>query len=83
MEVNKDEFYLALLPLLRHTANAEFVAVDLEMSGIGSNTKRDGKPTLQQVYEQMKSAAETYQVLQVGITFIEKDEERGMFFTYR
>lgn len=79
MEVDKKHFNVHLLPILRHIANAEFVAFDLEMSGIGSSIKRDDKPNLQEVYEDVKAAAEKYQVLQVGITCIEKDEEHGMF----
>jgi len=81
MEVDKKHFNVHLLPILRHIANAEFVAFDLEMSGIGSSIKRDDKPNLQEVYEDVKAAAEKYQVLQVGITCIEKDEEHGMSFS--
>lgn len=78
MEVNQKHFDAHLLPILRHIANADFVAFDLEMSGISSSMKRNDKPNLQEVYEDIKLAAETFQVLQVGITCIEKDEESGM-----
>ena len=56
------------------------------MSGInakpkygGSDRSHDiGKPSLQQQYEETKIVAETFQVLQVGITCVEEDRDRGM-----
>lgn len=78
-EVDQRHFHVHLLPILRHIANADFVAFDLEMSGIGTSPKRPSKPSIQEVYEDVKAAAETYQVLQVGITCVEKDEANGSF----
>lgn len=77
MEVDKNNFNAHLLPILRSIANADFVAIDLEMSGIATSSKQENKPNLQEVYEDVKGAAEKYQVLQVGITCIEKDAELG------
>lgn len=79
MDVDQQHFNVHLLDILRHIANAEFVAFDLEMSGIGTSPRRSRKPSIQEVYEDVKAAAETYQVLQVGITCIEKDEESDMY----
>ncbi|KAK6582251.1 hypothetical protein PZA11_004659 [Diplocarpon coronariae] len=85
MEVNQSNFRRQLLPILRHIADASFVTFDLEMSGINIRPKHStgdrsldvGKPSLQQQYDEMRSAAETFQVLQVGITCVEEDREKG------
>lgn len=81
MEIDGHDFRYQLLHVLKHISNATFVSFDLEMSGI--NTRRGdrshdvGKPTLQQQYEEMKEAAETFQVLQLGITCVEEDRDKG------
>jgi hypothetical protein len=85
MEVNQENFHKQLLPILSHLANAAFVAFDLEMSGIsakpkystGERTNDVGKPNLQQQYSEMKDAAEKFQILQLGITIVEEDQEKG------
>lgn len=85
MEVNKDNFKEQLLPILNHIANASYVSFDLEMSGITTRPRYSpsdrshdiGKPSLQQQYDEIRAAAETFQVLQVGITCVEEDRERG------
>ncbi|KAI9877124.1 MAG: hypothetical protein M1830_004719, partial [Pleopsidium flavum] len=88
MDVDRISFQPRLPALLEAIANAHFVAFDLELSGIQSrqfNTAKatdgthEGKRTLQQRYEDMKDAAERYQVLQVGITCVEEDSERGLY----
>jgi poly(A)-specific ribonuclease len=84
MEVTDLNFRSQLLPILRSISGATFVAIDVEMSGI--STRRDGvsdrsrnsgKPNLQQQYEESKEAAEKYQILQLGITCVEEDREKG------
>lgn len=84
MEVTDLNFRSLLVPILRSITNATFVAIDVEMSGI--STRRDGasdrsrsagKPSLQQQYEESKEAAEKYQILQLGITCVEEDREKG------
>jgi poly(A)-specific ribonuclease len=85
MEIDQAHFKKELLPILKHIANSSFVSFDLEMSGIHKNSRfgpravghDNGKPSLQQLYEETKTAAETFQVLQVGITFVEEDREKG------
>jgi poly(A)-specific ribonuclease len=86
MDADKDSFWPQLVPILRSICDATFVTIDLEMSGIpmkgyGSNDRSRlvGKPSLQELYEENREAAMKYQVLQVGITCIEEDRERGMF----
>jgi poly(A)-specific ribonuclease len=86
MDVDASQFRKCLLPILRDICQAKIVTFDLEMSGIstkpksgaGERTFNIGKPTLQQQYEEMKYAAETYQVLQMGITCVSEDCEKGM-----
>lgn len=85
MDIDQDHFWPRLLEILEDISNATFVSFDVEMSGISlrhnGNTRSQyvGKPTLQQQYEETKEAAETYQVLQIGITCVEEDPQRGMF----
>ncbi|KMP09051.1 hypothetical protein CIRG_08732 [Coccidioides immitis RMSCC 2394] len=74
MEVTKSSFSQALPRILNDIAESCCVALDLEFSGIFS--KQDRKPstdgssgggrTLQSRYEEVKEAAEKYQILQVG-----------------
>ncbi|KAH7419618.1 ribonuclease H-like domain-containing protein [Cadophora sp. MPI-SDFR-AT-0126] len=87
MEVDQAHFRRQLLPILKNIANAAFVTFDLEMSGISTRPKYSagdrshdvGKPTLQQQYDDMRSAAETFQVLQFGITCVEEDREKEFY----
>lgn len=82
MDVDATHFRKSLLPILRDICEAKIVTFDLEMSGISTKPSirvyDAGKPTLQQQYDEMKSAAETYQVLQMGITCVSEDREKGM-----
>ncbi len=85
MEVDNAHFRQKLQTILGAIAAAKFVTIDIEMSGIttrqryGTNDRSHnlGKPSLQQQYEDSKEAAERYQVLQIGITTAEEDQERG------
>jgi poly(A)-specific ribonuclease len=88
MDVDQVHFPKRLLGILGNIANATFVTFDLEMSGITTRPKyssRDrshdvSKPSLQQQYEEMKSAAESFQILQMGLTCVEEDREKGERF---
>lgn len=86
MEVSNANFMGLLPSILNAVATAHFVTIDLELSGIpGQQMNRSrvagegssGKPTLQQRYEETKTAAERYQVLQLGITCVDEDKDRG------
>ena len=83
MEVDASSFPGQLLEILEAISNAHFVAFDLELSGIyrqpnrASNTRGNGKQTLQQRYTEIKEAAERYTILQVGITCIQEDVDDG------
>ena len=85
MDVNSNDFQRLAPSILDAVANAHFVTLDLELSGIpGQQPNRtkvgegsSGKPTLQQRYAELKIAAETYQVLQLGITCVIENRDRG------
>lgn len=89
MEVNQSEYRQQLLPILKNIAAAKFVSFDLEMSGIttrarfGDRSQEIGKPSLQQQYEEMRSAAELYQIVQFGITCVEEHVEKGQGYFQR
>lgn len=60
------------------------VALDMEFSGIagrpsngsyGKPNTANGNPTIQERYQEIKAAADTYQILQIGLTFVEGDIE--------
>ncbi|OAS99760.1 CAF1 family ribonuclease [Blastomyces dermatitidis ER-3] len=87
MDVTRQSFSQHLPRLLNDLAKSSFVAVDLEFSGIvprqsapspGSNLWGE-KQTLQTRYEEVKEAADTYQVLQIGLTFAMEDGETGTY----
>ncbi len=85
MDIDRFNFHGELIPILRSIANASFVAIDLEMSGIttrrryhlGDRSLNSERPTVEDLYQDMKNAAETYQVVQLGITCVEQDSEKG------
>lgn len=88
MDVNKADWPYMLQPMLTALSNAHFVSIDLELSGISNKTARlkeskeedlTRKQTLQERYTEMKAAAEKYQVLQMGITTVREDVERGVY----
>ncbi|KAI9809416.1 MAG: hypothetical protein M1827_006852 [Pycnora praestabilis] len=86
MEVDRISFQSQVPTLLTAISKAHFVAFDLELSGIltrqpqaSKSAESEGRQTLQQRYEEVKEAAEKYQVLQVGITCVEEDVERGVY----
>lgn len=80
MDVTGSTFQGLLPSILHFIASAEYVAFDLELSGIPSHKYRGhGKQTLQERYAETKKAAEHYHVLQLGLTCIEEDKERGVY----
>lgn len=88
MDVDQVHFIPQLLSILKAISAATFVTFDVEMSGISTKQRHGpndrsrmlGKPTLQEQYEETKDAAETYSILQIGITCVEEDRERGLFY---
>lgn len=79
MEVPSRQFPSELVNLLQLIADSHFVALDLEFSGIYSRRTGGGRSrlSLQQVYEEVREAATQYQILQVGLTIVEEDAQKG------
>lgn len=84
MEVHRGNFSERLPTILKRIADSDFIAFDLELSGIPNQRRRQtrntsSKATLQQRYAEIKDAAEKYQILQVGLTCVEQDPENGRY----
>ncbi|KAI4253718.1 MAG: hypothetical protein LQ352_003516 [Teloschistes flavicans] len=88
MDVTRHTFHGLLPSLIAAIADAHFVAIDLELSGIPgqqinkprtATPRSDGKPSLQERYAEIKEAAEKYQVLQLGITCAGENRSRGVY----
>lgn len=76
MDVDRTAFTAILPSMLKHISKAHFIAFDLELSGIPTQRQRitDGKQTVAERYAELKHAAETYHILQIGLTCVEEDE---------
>jgi poly(A)-specific ribonuclease len=74
MEIDASSYPHRLLGLLTHISEADFVSFDLELTGIPSRlpgkelSRGGGRKTLKDRYEETKTAADRYNILQVGIT---------------
>src|SRR4030095_9370417 len=79
MDITKQAFYHHLPRILNDITECCFVALDLELSGIATRQCRGlaGKQSLQERYDEVKDAAEIYQILQIGLTFVREDVENG------
>lgn len=92
MDITRHDYEANLGKLLQLVVKSHFVAFDFEFSGISKTDKwakpvaasppkgADGRQLLQARYDEVREAAEKYQILQVGITFVEQDESRGEWF---
>ena len=85
MDIHKGNLSSQLINMLTALASARFVAFDLEVSGIHSRVPptssqgRSRKQTLQERYDDFKTAANKYQVLQIGFTVIYEDTSRAVY----
>jgi hypothetical protein len=77
MDLTATNFAYSLPLVLNEIASSCFVAMDLEMSGIPLSAKFQGAKSLQKHYQEIKAAAEKYQILQVGLTICREDKETG------
>ncbi|GIJ89375.1 hypothetical protein Asppvi_008315 [Aspergillus pseudoviridinutans] len=81
MDVTAQSFPYHLPRILDDLATCCFVSMDFEFSGIAttfSNPNR-GSQTLQARYEEVKSSADKYQILQVGLTICHEDIENASY----
>ncbi|KAI9760982.1 MAG: Mitochondrial beta-keto-acyl synthase [Chaenotheca gracillima] len=87
MEIDRTSFQPMLLTILETISRSDFVAFDLELSGIArqpfktavTGSDRRGRQSLQERYAETKAAAEKYQVLQVGLTCVEWDASKATY----
>lgn len=80
MDITKHNYQQKLAPILKAMAESRFIAFDLEMSGISKKQHRLGRrerQTLQDRYVEGKIAAETYQVVELGICVVEENALHG------
>ena len=88
MDIDSSNFGAQLPSILKAISSSRFISLDLELSGIPSRQAgktrdrlRDegGKQNLQERYAETKAAAERFQILQLGLTCVEEDIERGCY----
>jgi len=73
MDIDNISFDPYLLSIIETISSSRFVALDLELSGIPSKPPAGRvKHSLQKRYEEIKAAAEKYQILQFGITCVQE-----------
>lgn len=76
--INDDTFWQILPEVLENISDAEFVAIDLEMTGLASQER--GRPashlpaTRQSAYADAKSSADSYNMIQLGLTCVTYDQ---------
>ena len=79
MDITVQTFSSQFPGLLQDLSTCCFVSIDFEFSGVSCIP---GKPSrgcqsLQERYAETKSAADKYQILQVGLTICHEDTETG------
>ncbi|KAK2753240.1 hypothetical protein FQN54_007931 [Arachnomyces sp. PD_36] len=86
MDITRQSFYYLLPRILNELADCQFVSLDLELSGISLKPNQgratqapSAKQTLQLRYEEVKEAAERYQVLQIGLTLVTENPKTGVY----
>ena len=80
MDVTGESFPYHLPRILDELASCCFVALDFEFSGISKIAPSNRIQTLQDRYQEVKSAADKYQILQVGLTICHEDTATGQPF---
>ncbi|KXH59117.1 hypothetical protein CSAL01_05484 [Colletotrichum salicis] len=75
MEVSSENFWRQLPKILLSIAKSDFVAIDLEMTGITNKSSEDGleNPTNQQIYESAKKIASKFNIFEMGITCVQHE----------
>ncbi|KAK1510439.1 uncharacterized protein CCOS01_15270 [Colletotrichum costaricense] len=77
MEVSSENFWRQLPNILLSIAKSDFVAIDLEMTGITDKSSADHSenPTNQQIYESAKKIASKFNVFEMGMTCIQSQSD--------
>jgi poly(A)-specific ribonuclease len=81
MDVPNAAFPQELIKIIQQIVESRFVAIDLEFSGVAGRRPAggSGKLALQDYYEDLRSAAQIYQILQIGVTIVSEDTEKGRY----
>ncbi|KAF2001571.1 CAF1-domain-containing protein [Amniculicola lignicola CBS 123094] len=83
MEVDATSYPHHLLEMLRALSEADFVSMDLELSGIPSRgfgaPRPKGRQSLEHRYAEVKAGAEKFTILQVGLTCAHFDHQRNAY----
>lgn len=70
MDVTADNFWEMLPNIMLIISCSDYIALDMEMTGIKikDSLPRGAPPTMEQVYDRVRSAASTFQAVQIGMT---------------
>ncbi|KAL2447511.1 hypothetical protein ABEF95_015943 [Exophiala dermatitidis] len=81
MNITGAEFEGEAIKIIQNIADSRFVAFDLEFSGVAGRRPAggSGKLTLQDYYQDLRAAAQIYQILQVGLTVVAEDTQKGQY----
>ncbi|RMZ89603.1 hypothetical protein DV736_g3164, partial [Chaetothyriales sp. CBS 134916] len=80
MDISRTDFPLEILKILEEVSESHFIAFDLEFSGVARwRPAGTQKLCLQEYYEDIKAAAEKYQILQVGFTIVKQDLKKNRY----
>lgn len=75
MDISGHSFASEAVNIIQQIAGSRFIAFDFEFSGVAARRQGggSGKLNLQEYYEDLRSAAQIYQILQVGLTVVTED----------
>jgi len=82
MDIDRVNFQPKLLDILEAISESTFVSIDLELSGVPvrkSGNTRSGPHTLAQRYQEIREAAQQYQILQIGLTCVKENFQDGSY----
>ncbi|KIW40838.1 uncharacterized protein PV06_08009 [Exophiala oligosperma] len=81
MDITHATFPQELIKIIQHIADSRFIAFDLEFSGVAARRQGggSGRFTLQEYYHDLRSAAQIYQILQIGLTIVNEDTKKGRY----
>jgi poly(A)-specific ribonuclease len=81
MNVTSASFPFEAVNIIQHIAKSRFIAFDFEFSGVAGRNPGggSGKLGLQDYYEELRSAAQIYQILQVGLTIVTEEADKGRY----
>ena len=75
MDISGHSFASEVVNIIEQIAQSRFIAFDFEFSGVAARRQGggSGKLNLQEYYDDLRSAAQIYQILQVGLTVVTED----------